>query len=83
MTRSPWLTGLALGIVIGAIAAGFAVFAALDHNPQGEFQRGGSVQVGPLLLIGGSWFGLVGAVVWLVLGSALAILRRRREHHAA
>jgi len=82
MTRSPWFKGSIAGLVAGLAVASFAVFAALDHNPQGEFRRAGALQLGPLLAVGARWLVAVGVPMWLGSGAFLALLSRRRRHHA-
>jgi hypothetical protein len=62
--------------VAGTIGA-VAVYAAIDHNPQGEFVNleTGAVNYAELSEIFLSWFVVVGVVVGLALALVVSMMR--------
>ena len=74
----------ALCALPGLAMAAFAMFAAWDHNPQGEFHTraaDGSLVIhwGGWIAIGLSWFLLVFAPLFLFSASIAALARARRK----
>ena len=74
--------GALLGSAIG-LAVGVAImYAAWDHNAQGEIHSKTEVNWGYWLLIGASWFVPVAVSLSLFLGSLLALASRLRGRGA-
>jgi hypothetical protein len=63
--------------VMSGLAAGFTMaYAAWQHNPQGEFHTENSVELGPLLVVGGLWFVTFAVIMFLTSSLLLFIFRR-------
>lgn len=78
MSDSKKITIIAL--VVGILVGGFAVYAGLNHNPQGEFfdpQIGlRSLHVGYTLFLFLSWFVPVFIVSWLGMRLAVFLYKK-------
>lgn len=83
MKRHPWRIAITIGVVLGALAAALSMFAAWDHNPQGEFHASGNVHWRSLLAVGGSWFVALGTPSALMARAVLFVLSRNDEPGAA
>ena len=71
------LTAFVISLMIGS----FMTWAAWLHNPQLEFHDGSSVRHVDLLLVFGSWFGVVMGIasVFIIGGTVIGSRARQRE----
>lgn len=71
------LTAVAISAMIGS----FMTYAAWQHNPQGEFHEPGVIHYDSLLLVFGSWFGVVMGIasVFIISGMVIGSRARQRE----
>lgn len=69
------LTAFVISLMIGSCMT----YAAWQHNPQGEFHEPGVIHYDSLLLVFGSWFGVVMglASVFIIGGMFFQSLARR------
>lgn len=69
---------LAASAVFSALVGSAMTYAAWQHNPQGEFHEPGVIHYGSLLLVFGSWFGVVmGITGTLIIGWRVVESRAR------
>ncbi len=81
--RNPWKTALLIGTILGLGAAILTMYAAWQHNPQGEFHEGSVLHWMPWLYIGASWFVVVGLCTGLCSRVVLLIANRLVARGAA
>ena len=71
--------GAIAGALFGLVVAIPVMYAAWDHNPQGEFHNELGVNWGNWLLIGVTWFAPVAALVFLISGTIHWLAARHRK----
>jgi hypothetical protein len=81
--RHPWKTGICIGTLGGALVAAAAMYAAWQHNPQGEIYDESGVDWGYWLVIGVSWFLPTTFVLSIGAGVVLRIAASIRVRDAA
>ena len=74
--RRPWRTGVLAGIASGIVVGAFAMAAAWDHNPQGEFHDAGGIHWVGWLAVGLGWFLPVTGGVSVLAGALAAVVGR-------
>ena len=77
------LVAVFVALAVGIAAGSLAMWAALDHNPQEEFQGVSGVDWPALVVIGASWAVAVGGICWVPLVFVARVLFRRPKSDAA
>jgi hypothetical protein len=65
--------------LLGIFAGVTAMYAAWEHNPQGEFHDETGVHWADWCGVGLSWFAVVSGIPWVIAGVITAVARRHRS----
>jgi hypothetical protein len=72
-----WIRSGIAGCVLGAMVAGFVMYAAWDHNPQEEFHGMNGIQWLPWFGVGLSWFVPTFVLITIVVGVVFSAGERK------
>jgi hypothetical protein len=72
-----WIRSAIAGCVLGIMVSGFVMYAAWDHNPQGEFHGTNGVQWLHWFGLGLSWFVPICVLITIVVGAVFSLGERK------
>ena len=73
---------LAASAVFSALVGSAMTYAAWQHNPQGEFHDAGVIHYDSLLVVFGSWFGVVMGITGSFIIGWMIVRSRTRDRQS-